>query len=114
MSSISFPATIITRARDLFILYSKKAAFALEEYGDVHAVYKRLTEAVEASTESGSAELSEQDIKYIVSAMNVCATRTPVEVQNYKPIGELLDVLGEALKPVDADAAEEKSSVTEL
>ncbi len=106
MSMITLPASVITRARDLFVLYSTKSAFKLEEYADVGAVYKRLLEAAQGEE---PAEVSDVDVKYIISAINVCAQRTPVEVQNYKPIAELLEALAKALQP-----AEEEETKTEL
>ena len=111
MSTVSLTTDILTRARDLFTLYSKKSAFNLEEYADVGAVFKRVSEALEASQTSGTADLDEIDVKYLVSAVNVCSQRVPTEVQNYKPIADLVEVLVGALK---TDDAEEKSSVTEL
>lgn len=111
MSSVTLTTATITRARDLFLLYSKKAAFAIEEYSDVHSVFKRLTEALE-SAKGGSAEVTENDVKYIISAINVCANRTPIEVQNYAPIAELENSLKKAIE--ESADAEEKSSITEL
>lgn len=108
MSMITLPANVVTRARDLFVLYSTKSAFKLEEYADVGAVYKRLLEAVQGEE---PAEISDVDVKYIISAINVCAQRTPVEVQNYKPIAELLEYLAKALQPA---VEEEDETKTEL
>ena len=103
---IALPATVITRACELFVLYSKKSAFQIEEYSDAGAVYKRLQDAAKED----SPELSEVDVKYVISAINVCANRTPVEVQNYKPISDLLEALAQALQP-DSDAEEQKTDL---
>ncbi len=100
MSTITLPAAVVSRARDLFVLYSTKSAFKLEEYADVGAVYKRLSDAAQGEE---PAEVSETDVKYIISAINICAQRTPVEVQNYKPIADLLDALAKSLQPVEDD-----------
>lgn len=113
MSSISLPQTVLTRACELFVLYSKKGAFQIEEYVDAGSVYKRF---LEAAKESG--EVSEIDIKYVISAINVCSQRTPVEAQNYKPIADLLEALAQSIRPAEepvADEEEEKpATITEL
>ena len=112
MSTVSLTTEILSRTRDLFILYSKKSAFNLEEYSDVGAVFKRLSASLEAAQKEGSADVDEVDVKYVVSAINVCSQRVPTEFQNYKPIADLVEVLVAALK---ADSEEkEESKVTEL
>ncbi|TMW56831.1 hypothetical protein Poli38472_006841 [Pythium oligandrum] len=110
MSMITLPAAVVSRARDLFVLYSTKSAFKLEEYADVGAVYKRLSEAAQGEEPT---EVSETDVKYIISAINVCAQRTPVEVQNYKPIVDLLETLAKSLQPAEEEEEEEETK-TEL
>ena len=111
MSTISLPTNVITRACELFVLYSKKGAFQIEEYTDAGAVYKRLAEAAKSGE-----EVSEVDVNYVISAINVCSQRTPVEAQNYKPIADLLEVLARAVQPAPvAEEEEDKpSSITEL
>lgn len=108
MSSITLTTEILSRTRDLFTLYSKKSAFNLEEYADVGAVFKRIVEALESSQESGSAEVDEVDAKYVLSAINVCSQRVPTEVQNYKAIADLLEVLAKALQ-TPSDEEESKA-----
>ena len=103
MSSITLTTEILSRTRDLFTLYSKKSAFNLEEYADVGAVFKRVVAALEASQESGSADVDEVDAKYVLSAINVCSQRVPTEVQNYKAIADLTEVLATALQASSAD-----------
>lgn len=107
MSTTSLPTSVITRARELFTLYSKKGAFQIEEYADAGAVYKRLTDAGQGEDQ---VDVTEVDVKYIVSAINVCSTRVPTEVQNYKPISDLLDTLSSALKAL----GDEEETKTEL
>lgn len=114
MSAVSLPVAVIARSRELFVLYSKKAAFQIDEYSDAGAVFGRLTEAAKLEN---TADVSEQDVKYIVSAINVCAQRVPLESQNYKPVAELLEVLTASITPPTEDEEtkeDEKSSVTEL
>ena len=114
MSSFSLPTAVITRACEVFVLYAKKGAFQVEEFADAGAVYGRLTEAAKSS-----AEVSEVDIKYVISVINVCSQRTPVESQNFKPIADLLTALTTAITAVpEVDEEEEKpeapSTITEL
>lgn len=108
MSMITLPVSVIARVKDLFTLYSTKSAFKLEEYADVGGVYMRLVEALKSE---GSAEVSETDCKYVLSAINVCSQRIPVEVQNYRAISELLETLANALK---ADVVDDEETKTEL
>lgn len=111
MSTVSLPTPVVTRACEVFVLYAKKGAFQVEEFADAGAVYGRLTEAAKNST-----EVSDVDVKYVISVINVCSQRTPVEAQNFKPISELLDVLASAVAPPadEEEKAEEPTTVTEL
>lgn len=106
MSSVSVSNTHLVGVRDLFVLYSKKGAFTIEEYADCGAVFKRLTAAVEEAQESENKNgaLTDTDAKYVITAINVCSQRVPTEVANYKAIAELLEVFSDALK---ANAEEE-------
>lgn len=108
MSTVSLPAPTLSRCRDLFLLYSQKNAFKIDEYADAGAVYKRLVSAVESTESDGSAEVSETDVNYVLSAINVCSQRVPTEVQNYKPIAELTESLAKALKPADEEETKEE------
>lgn len=108
MSMITLPVSIITRIRDLFTLYATKSAFKLEEYSDVGGVYTRLVEALK---NEDSAELSDIDCKYVLSAINVCSQRIPVEVQNYRVISELLEIVSKALKEASGDEDESKTEL---
>lgn len=119
MSSVSLTAATINRSREVFVLYAKKGAFQMEEFADAGAVYGRLTEATKEGKES--ADVSEVDVKYVISVINVCSQRTPVEAQNFKPIADLLSALSAAIAPVsevdpadEEEKAEEPSSITEL
>ena len=114
MSTVSLPTAVVTRACEVFVLYAKKGAFQVEEFADAGAVYGRLVEAAKSST-----EVSEVDVKYVISVINVCSSRTPVEAQNFKPISELLTVLATAVTPAPVEAEEEEkaaepTTVTEL
>lgn len=115
MSTVSLPSAVVARACEVFVLYAKKGAFQVEEFSDAGAVYGRLTEAAK----DGS-EVSEVDVKYVISVINVCSQRTPVEAQNFKPISDLLSALAAAITPPPTDASEEEekeevpTTVTEL
>jgi hypothetical protein len=110
MATVTLSTNTIVRARELLTLYSKKSAFNLEEYSDVGSVYTRLTEF---AGKEGDVEVSEVDVKYLVNVISVCSARVPTEVQNYKPIADLLETLAVSLK-IPEDEVEEKSTVTEL
>lgn len=96
--SISVQAADITRIRDLITLYIKKGAFEADELIDVGTVHKNVSQAFKDLGDETHAELSKKDVTYILNAMSVCAQRTPVELQNYKPIYTLFETLGELLK----------------
>jgi len=110
MSTVSLSASAIARVRELFVLYSKKGAFTIEEYSDVGAVFKQIASAFETVQTEKSATLEEQSVKFIINTVNVCSTRVPTEAQNYKAIIEVLDVLTKAIEPV----IELEESKTEL
>jgi hypothetical protein len=93
--------------RDLFVLYSTKNAFKLEEYADVGRVYKTLVDALANATTDG--ELSVNDVRYVLNAINTCSSRPiGVEVQNYKPIAALFESLSELLKKATEEDEETK------
>jgi hypothetical protein len=102
--SVTVTASDLTQIRDLFTLYSKKNAFVLEEYAEVGAISKRISDAVE----SKSTELSVSDVKYVLSAITVCAQRAPMELQNYKPIVTIYESLVALVKDVVEDEEETK------
>ncbi len=104
MAAISLPSSTLTRTRDVFLLYSKKSAFNIEEYADTGAVYGRLVVALEGAQKSGSADVSETDVKFVITAINICSQRVPTEVQNYRPIAELLDTLAATVKTEEKKA----------
>jgi hypothetical protein len=103
MSTIPLPVAVVARARDLFTLFAKKAAFDISEFADAGSVFKRITELLEGAKPDTTIEVGEIDVKYLMGAINVCCQRTPVEVQNYKPIAELLESLSSAIKVVDTE-----------
>lgn len=96
--SITVQAADLTRIRDLIALYLKKGGFEPDETVDVGTVYKNVTSAIKDLDGESSAELTQKDVTYVLSAMNVCAQRIPVELQNYKPIASLFETLSELLK----------------
>lgn len=100
---------------ELFILYSKKNAFSLDEYGDVFTMYTKLKEFVvkaqSTSDTTSKLTLEQKELAYLVKVMDVCSQRTPVEVQNYKTISSLFDKLnGMVIK----DKEEGLSDIEEL
>lgn len=90
----SFDKLVVQQVQQLFLLYSKKGAFTLEEYGDVSTVYKHVQEALS----SDELTLSDDDVKFVLTAINICSQRSPVEVQNYKLIATLFETLGASIK----------------
>jgi hypothetical protein len=100
--SLSVQAADITRIRDLITLYIKKGAFEADELIDVGTVHKSVSQVLKELGEETSGELTKKDVTYILNAMTVCAQRTPVELQNYKPIYTLFETLSELLKATDA------------
>lgn len=110
MSTVTLSTVNITRIREVFTLYTKKAAFFIEEYSDVGAVYKRMTEL---PTDKETAEVSEMDVKYLVNIIKVCSSRVPTEAQNLKPIADLIDTLESSLKkPEELSKIEEVDEET--
>lgn len=99
----------VSRSRDLFVLYAKKGAFELSEYCDVGSVFKNLSAALESAADAKEVSLGAKDVAYVLSAINVCSQRTPVEVQNYKTIANLFETFGEALKGVSGVEEESKT-----
>lgn len=95
--SVVVPTSTATSARDLLVLYSKKAAFTIDEYADCGLVYKRLNTTLEKDTKSKEVQLEVVDAKFVVSAINVCSLRVPTEVANYKVITDLLETLTGAM-----------------
>ena len=101
MSTVTVQTLDAGRARDLLTLYAKKAAFVLEEYSDVGAIFKNLNEVL--TEDSGeNVELSKTDVTFLVNMINVCSQRAAIEVQNYKPIAALHEAFSEALKTTES------------
>jgi hypothetical protein len=105
--SVSVKVEDLTRARDVLLLYSKKAAFNIEEYVDVGNVYKSIASKVEDAKETDSVDVPKQDILYVIQSMNVCAQRAPIELQNYKPIAALFETLGAIVKQAEEEESKE-------
>ena len=105
--SISVNVKDLTSARDVLILYSKKGAFNIEEYTDVGNVYKSVSTKLEEAKEAESTEVPKPDMLYIVNAMTVCAQRTPIELQNYKPLAALFETLSSILKQAEEEESKE-------
>ncbi len=105
MSTVSVSPNLALRCCELMKLFSVKASYQIEEYVDCGTVYKRLREAAESK--ETSVEVSEIDLKYVLSAISICSQRTPVEAQNYKAIADLIELLTTTLKGADVEEVEE-------
>lgn len=104
--SVSVQAGDLTRIRDLIALYVKKGAFEAEELVDVGTVHKNVAQVIKDLSDATSGDLSKKDVMFILNAMSVCAQRSPIELQNYKPIYTLFETLGELLKASDEESKE--------
>lgn len=113
--TVELTAPDVTQLVELFILYSKKNAFSIDEYGDVFTMFTKLKEFVVKNqpTPDTSAKLTleQKELNYLVKVMEVCSQRTPVEVQNYKAISNLFDKLNAM---VVKDKEEVLSDIEEL
>lgn len=107
--SITVQAADLTRIRDLISLYLKKGAFEPDETVDVGTIYKNLVASIKNLGSSTTASLSVKDATYMLSAMNVCAQRSPIELQNYKPIFSLFETLSALLKEYEDEQNEGKA-----
>ena len=108
--SITVQAADLTRIRDLISLYLKKGAFEADETIDVGTIYKAVTGTIKDLGAETTASLSVKDATYMLSAMNVCAQRIPIELQNYKPIFSLFETLSALLKAHEEEQSETKAS----
>ncbi len=101
--SIALKASECAQIREIFVLFSKKGAFVLDEYVSVGTVFNALTDSIkDVKDPDTNISLDKEKATFIYNTLTVCSQRTPVEVQNYKPIGFLFDLLAELLK-TDAD-----------
>lgn len=108
--SISIKNSEATQIRELFVLYSKKSAFNIDEYVDVGNVYKRVVDAIgESKSADEYVSLEKKDAAFIYTTMNVCSQRAPVEIQNYKAIATLFELLSSLLKDMKLDAVDEET-----
>jgi len=81
----------------------------MEEFVDAGSVFKRLRDLVDTKEET--VEVPAFDVKYVISSITVCAQRTPVEAQNYKPIADLLEMLVDAVKREEETKEETKTEL---
>ncbi len=98
---VQLEVSVASRVVELMLLFSKKASFHIQEYKNVGGVFERLSKALEESQDP--VDVSVADVKLMVGTINVCSQRTPVEVQNYRVIADLLDTLTEVLNTVGGD-----------
>lgn len=86
-----------TQLLELFVLYSKKNAFSIDEYGDVFTMYNKVREFLmklqSAPDATAKLTVEQKELAYLVKVMDICSQRTPVEVQNYKAISSLYERL---------------------
>lgn len=107
--SVSVHANDLTRMRDLIALYIKKGSFEPEEIVDVGSVHKSVSEAIKGLEGASCANVLKKDVTFVLNAMSVCAQRSPIELQNYKPIYTLFETLSELLKESDVEEVESKA-----
>jgi hypothetical protein len=106
--SVSLKNSDAAQIRELFVLYSKKSAFNIDEYVDVGGVYKRVVDAIgESKSPDDVVSLEKKDAAFIYTTMNVCSQRAPVEIQNYKAIASLFELLASLLKDMSVEDTEE-------
>ncbi len=91
-------------AVELLTLFAKRASFQLPEYEQVGGLFGRLAKFLEGA-ESADAEVdaSLTDLKYVVSVINVCSQRTPVEVQNFRLVADLVDKFTQLTQDDDSE-----------
>lgn len=103
---------------ELFVLYAKKNAFSIDEYGDVFTMYNKIKEFLVKcqSTQDTTSKLSLElkELAYLVKVMEVCSQRTPVEVQNYKTISVLFDKLNSLLPKEEKELSDIEEVKEEL
>jgi len=102
-----------TQVMELLVVYSKKNAFVIDEYADVSAVYNKVKTYLvkaQAGDEVGELSLLPGEVNYLVRAIDVCATRVPMEMHNYKPVGELFERLSKLVLSEEEKAAAPASS----
>ncbi len=88
----------------LLVLFSQKAAFDIQEFKPIGGLFERFKKASEAEKQT---DFSIEDINTVISTINVCCQRKPVEVQNYRGIADMLDML---TKIVEDDKKEPKDT----
>lgn len=106
--SVSVQANDLTRMRDLIALYIKKGSFEPDEIVDVGSVHKSVSQAIKELEGAACADLLKKDVTFVLNAMTVCAQRTPIELQNYKPIYTLFETLSELMKDSETEEVEDK------
>lgn len=109
--SVSVSTPELKRVHDLYVLLHDKKAFELNEYEDAGRVYKAVAGALDHANKSGAegAELSPDDLNYVLNTMNVCSLRVGLGLQNYKLIADLFESLQKALKSHLESEEESKS-----
>jgi hypothetical protein len=106
--SVSLKASEAVQIRDIFVLYSKKSGFNIEEYVDVGSVWKRINDIVtNAKSTDANVSLTNKDAVFIYNTLNVCSTRSPVEAQNYKPIGAIFELVTELVKDLQLNSSDD-------
>ena len=98
-----------TRALELVVMFHKKNGFQLVEFEAIGGLFTRLSKVVNGA-EDKSVDLSLDDVKLVISTIDVCSRRVPVEVANFRTVADLLSVLEKVTK----DAEEQEETKTEL
>ncbi len=90
---------VANKALELIILFQSKNGFKLVEFEAIGGLFTRLSKVVNAA-DGEKVDIGVEDIKLLISTVDVCSRRVPVEVANFRTIADLLDVLDSASKEV--------------
>ena len=109
--SVYLKASEAAQIRDIFVLYSKKSGFNIDEYVDVGAVWKRVAELVtSAKSVAEQVSLTDKDAVFIYNTLNVCSTRSPIEAQNYKPVGAIFELVTVLVKDLQLSPSSDEET----
>lgn len=96
---------VAKRVAEVMVLFSKKAAFLIQEFEQVGGAFVRLAKALDGA--EGPIDVSLADVGVMLGSIKVGSQRTPVEVENYRVIADLLDALKEVAQQDDDEEKKE-------
>ncbi len=96
MVSVQVKTSVVSQCVEVMLLFSNKAAFLITEYEQTGALFARLNKAVQSDMDV--VDVEKQDLKFVLSSIDVCSSRKPVDVQNFRAIADLRDDVDKALK----------------